>query len=121
ASFEIVQKRRLRRHLRQPRTVVPQLMLAVLNREVGTDAGCTELAVRHIEQRRFRNEYIELIAHLPLKGICALVQRCILSHGLILLIESPDYRAFCKLYSRTNARATHKAARTGANLPRKEL
>ena len=32
-----------------------------------------------------RVEDIELVAHLSLKGICALVQRCILSHGLILL------------------------------------
>ena len=88
AVREIVEERRLRRHFRQPRIVVHQLILAVFSRDVGPHVGRTELAVRHIEQRRFRNQYVELVAHPPLQGICALVQRYILSHGLILLIES---------------------------------
>ena len=73
AVLEKVEERRLRRHFRQPRIVGHQLIFAVFSRKVRTHVGSAELAVRHIEQRRFRKEYIELIAHLPLEGICALV------------------------------------------------
>ena len=97
AIIKKIGERRLRRHPRQTRIVAHQIILTLSSREVRTRIGRAELAVRHIEQRRFRKKYIELVAHFLLEGICALVQRYILSHGLILLIESPDYRAFSRL------------------------
>src|SRR5262245_20186347 len=111
AIIKKIGQRRLRRHPRQTRIVAHQIILTLSSREVRTCIGRAEFAVRHIEQRRFRKEYIELVAHFLFEGICALVQRYILSHGLILLIESTDYRAFSRLYSRTDARATQKFAK----------
>src|SRR4030095_1854292 len=112
--------RRLRRHPRQPGMRAHQIILPLSSREVRTRIGRAELAVRHIEQRRFRKKNIELVAHFLLEGICALVQGYILSHDFILLIESPDYRAFSRLYSRTDARATHKLAKKEVKLRQPE-
>ena len=83
AIIKKIGERRLRRHPRQTRIVGHQI-IPLSSREVRTRIGRAELAVRHIEQRRFRKKYIELVAHFLLEGICALVQRYILSHGLIL-------------------------------------
>src|SRR5262245_1296599 len=84
AVLKIVEKRWLGRHFGQPRIVVHEVILAILSRELRSSGGRAELAVGHIEQRRFRNEYIEIVAHLPLEGIRTRIQRCLVGHNLIL-------------------------------------
>src|SRR5262245_12409412 len=104
AALEEIVERRLRGHLRQPRIVAHQLIPAALRRGIRTHIGSAELAISHVEQSRLRNENVELVAHLPLQGICAFVYRNVFSHGSILPIGYLG--TLWRLYSWTIARAT---------------
>ena len=88
AVVEIVEQRRLRRHLRQPRVVAHQHVLAGVLRLQRNAAVVADLAVGEVEQKRLGDDALELFFHLMFE-LVGTFRQCL---GLLVDVHGSPWR-----------------------------